>query len=228
MIGNMSNCTTIQDALRNWSGKEINFGLINPKTSVSEGAAIKGYILEGGERTFVLKKQDTHAADFEQTEAVNKAVESEILEGVRSEQKFDKEIKSVLSASVGILAKKKNGENFVYKLLRKNMFYPVEKMQEFKVSTDKAETQCIDVYEGESENIEDCTFIGSLEIHLDRKLSYGSPIQITLSKDKNGILQVEAVNQKSGIRIKSEVKRHTGLSESELKEAAEKLEDLWI
>ena len=47
MIGSMSNCKTIQESLKKCSGKEIKFGIINPKTCVSEGAAIQGSLLEG-------------------------------------------------------------------------------------------------------------------------------------------------------------------------------------
>lgn len=228
MIGNMSNCTTIQDALKKWSGKEINFGLINPKTCVSEGAAIKGYILEGGRNTFVLKNQNTHAADFEQSDEQKNETEKQIETGERAEQTFNKEIKSVLSTSVGILAKKKDGNPYVYKLLKKNTAYPVEKKQVFKVFSDKAERQSINVYEGESEDADECTLLGSVELHLDGKLNRGDPIEITLSKDKNGILQVEAQNQKSGIHIKSEIKRENSFSEEDIRQTAEEVEELYI
>lgn len=228
MIGNMSNCTTIQEALKEWSGKEINFGLINPKTCVSEGAAIKAHVLDGGETVKILEKQDNHAADFEQTEEIKREVEEEQSTGKRIEKKFDKEIKSVISASIGILAKKRDGTHFVYKLLKKNMAYPVDKKQLFKVPTDKAEKQTITVYEGESENSEECSLLGSVELKLDGKLSYGEPIEVTLSKDKNGILQVEAVHQQSGLHIKSEIKRENGLSENDVKNSINEMEDLWL
>lgn len=228
MIGNMSNCTTIQDALKRWSKKEINFGLINPKTCVSEGAAIKGYILEGGRNTSVLKKQDTHAADFEQSDEQKNETEKQIASGERMEQRFDNEIKSVLSASVGILAKKKDGTPFVHKMLKKNATYPAEKKQKFKVFADKTETQSINVYEGESDRSDECTLLGSVELHLDNKFNRDDSIEITLSKDKNGILQVEAVDQTSGIHIKSEIKRENTLSQSDIQQAAEEIEELYI
>lgn len=228
MIGNMSNCTTIQDALKEWSGKEINFGLVNPKTSVSEGAAIKGYILEGGRNTFVLKDQNTHAADFEQSDEQKIETAKRLEAGERTGQKFDSEIKSVLSASVGILAKKKDGTPFVHKMLKKNSTYPAAKKQIFRALSDKAETQSINVYEGESDRSDECTLLGSAELHLDGKLNQGDPIEITLSKDRNGILQVEAVNQKSGIHIKSEIKRENTFSAADIQQAAEEIEELWI
>jgi molecular chaperone DnaK (HSP70) len=228
MIGNMSNCTTIQEALKEWSGKEINFGLINPKTCVSEGAAIKAHVLDGGETVKILEKQDNHAADFEQTEEIKKEIEEEQSTGKRIEKKFDKEIKSVISASIGILAKKRDGTPFVYKLLKKNMAYPVDKKQLFKVPTDKAEKQTITVYEGESENSEECNLLGSVELKLDGKLNYGEPIEVTLSKDKNGILQVEAIHQQSGLHIKSEIKRENGLTEKDVITSTNEMEELWL
>lgn len=229
MIGNMSNCTTIQDSLKKWSGKEINFGLINPKTSVSEGAAIKAHILEGGNTVKIIENQIIHAVDFEPTEEAKKEVADEQDNGKRIEQKFNNnDIKSVLSASIGILAKKKDGTPFVYKLLKKNMAYPTEKKQIFRVPTDKAESQSITVYEGESDDSNDCNLLGTVELKLDGKLSYGEPIEVTLVKDKNGILQVEAIHQQSGIHIKSEIKRENGLSENDVKASAGEMEELWL
>ena len=229
MIGSMSNCTTIQNALKEWSGKDINFGLINPKTCVSEGAAIKAHILEGGNTVKIIENQNSHAADFEQTEEIKKEIAEEQDNGKRIEQKFDnQDIKSVLSASIGILAKKKDGSPFVYKLLKKNMAYPTEKKQVFRVPTDKAETQSITVYEGESDNSENCNLLGTVELKLDGKLSFGEPIEVTLIKDKNGILQVEAIHQKSGIHIKSEIKRENRLSENDVKNSTDEMEELWL
>ena len=175
-----------------------------------------------------MEKQDNHAADFEQTEEIKKEVEKEQNSGKRVEKKFDKDIKSVISASIGILAKKKDGTPFVYKLLKKNMAYPVDKKQLFKVPTDKAEKQTITVYEGESEKSEECNLLGSVELKLDGKLSYGEPIEVTLSKDKNGILQVEAVHQQTGLHIKSEIKRENGLSDNEVKDSINEMEELWL
>ena len=195
---------------------------------MSEGAAIKGYILEGGRNTFVLKNQNTHATDFEQSDEQKNETEKQIETGERAEQTFNKEIKSVLSTSVGILAKKKDGNPYVYKLLKKNTAYPVEKKKEFKVFSDKADRQSINVYEGESEDADECTLLGSVELHLDGKLNRGDPIEITLSKDKNGILQVEALNQKSGIHIKSEIKRENSFSEEDIRQTAEEVEELYI
>ena len=229
MIGSMSNCTTIQTALKEWSGKEINFGLINPKTCVSEGAAIKAHILEGGNTVKIIENQNSHAADFEQTEEIKKEIAEEQDNGKRIEQKFDnQDIKSVLSASIGILAKKKDGSPFVFKLLKKNMTYPTEKKQIFRVPTDKAESQSITVYEGESDNSENCNLLGTVVLKLDGKLSYGEPIEVTLIKDKNGILQVEAIHQQSGIHIKSEIKRENGLSENDVKTSSDEMEELWL
>ena len=229
MIGSMSNCTTIQNALKEWSGKDINFGFINPKTCVSEGAAIKAHILEGGNTVKIIENQNSHAADFEQTEEIKKEIAEEQDNGKRIEQKFDnQDIKSVLSASIGILAKKKDGSPFVYKLLKKNMAYPTEKKQVFRVPTDKAERQSITVYEGESDNSENCNLLGTVELKLDGKLSFGEPIEVTLIKDKNGILQVEAIHQQSGIHIKSEIKRENGLSENDVKNSTDEMEELWL
>ena len=108
------------------------------------------------------------------------------------------------------------------------MAYPTEKKQVFRVPTDKAERQSITVYEGESDNSENCNLLGTVELKLDGKLSFGEPIEVTLIKDKNGILQVEAIHQQSGIHIKSEIKRENGLSENDVKNSTDEMEELWL
>ena len=228
MIGNMSNCTTIQEALKEWSGKEINFGLINPKTCVSEGAAICAYKLEtGAEDIKPLPVTEENPTCFEQEkEELEKYEEKQ--NTILRQNGIAAKWENLISASIGIKAMRRDGKQIVFKLLNKNTPYPSSKKQMFKVPTDKAQTQSITVYEGEGDSPEECNLLGSVELKLDGKLNYGEPIEVTLSKDKNGILQVEAIHQQSGLHIKSEIKRENGLTEKEVITSTNEMEELWL
>ena len=230
MIGNMSNCKTIQDALKEWSGKEINFGLINPKTCVSEGAAIRGHLLEGGEKVKTLVKQDSDIASFEQSDEITQRVEKAENEGERTDTKFDKNnIKSgVLASSVGIKVLTREGKETVYKLLNKNSSYPEEITKAFPVFRDGDHEFSLNVLEGESSNVDECELLGAIVVKLDGKMNKGDKLSITLSADANGILQVKAVNEKLGIHVESKIKRETDISEEEVKAASEDMEEFYL
>lgn len=230
MIGNMSNCKTIQDALKEWSGKEINFGLINPKTCVSEGAAIKGHLLEGGDIIKAIKKQDSEIASFEQSDEITQRVEKSESEGERTDTKFDKKnMKSgVLSSSVGIKVLTRDGKETVYKLLNKNSSYPEEITKAFPVFRDGDQEFSLNVLEGESSIVEECELLGAIVVKLDGKMNKGDKLSITLSADANGILQVKAINEKLGIYVESKIKRESDISEEEVKAASEDIEEFYL
>lgn len=230
MIGNMSNCKTIQDALKEWSGKDINFGLINPKTCVSEGAAIKGHLLIGGEKIKILKKQDSEIAAFEQSDEITQRVEKIEIEGERTETKFDKNnIKSgVLASSIGIKVLTKSGTETVYKLLNKNSSYPEEITKAFPLFRDGDLEFTLNVLEGESSIVEECELLGSIVVKLDGKMNKGDKLSITLSADSNGILQVKAINEKLGIHVESRIKRESDISEEEVKSASEDMDEFYL
>ena len=230
MIGNMSNCKTIQNALKEWSGKEINFGLINPKTCVSEGAAIRGHLLEGGEKVKTLVKQDSDIASFEQSDEITQRVEKAENEGERTDTKFDKNnIKSgVLASSVGIKVLTREGKETVYKLLNKNSSYPEEITKAFPVFRDGDQEFSLNVLEGESSNVDECELLGAIIVKLDGKMNKGDKLSITLSADANGILQVKAVNEKLGIHVESKIKRESEISEEEVKAASEDMEEFYL
>jgi len=228
MIGNMSNCVTIQDALKQWTGKEINFGLINPKTCVSAGAAIKAHLIEGGKKVAVLEKQE-NTDTFEQLPEMVAAAEKADREGKRIEVEFNRDIvKSVLPASIGIRVLKRDGSETIFKMLKKNSEYPESFTQAFPMFRDGDQSFTLAVFEGESDVPDECDHLGSAEVYLDGKMHKGDKLSITLSADRNGILQIEAVNQASGIHIKSEIKRATGISEEDVKQASEEIEEFFL
>lgn len=229
MIGNMSNCATIRAALKEWSGKEINFGIINPKTCVSEGAAIQGFLLEGGDKVKVLGeniKPDFASFDQEK-DIVNEASELQNT-AERKETSFNKKkIKSgVIPSAIGIkVINNRTGNEVIYKFFKKNSPYPTTFSHSFPPLRDGDETLSIDVYEGEGETPETCKLLGSAVVQLGGKLTKQDKLDISLSKDNNGILQVEAKNQKTNVYMKAQIQRTATLSEEAVSKAIEEFEE---
>ena len=77
-------------------------------------------------------------------------------------------------------------------------------------------------------NVADCDLLGEIEIRLDGKMKKGEKLNITLSIDNNGILQVKVVNQKLGIHVESKIRRETDISEEEIKKAYEEIEEFYL
>ena len=230
MIGNMSNCKTVQDALKEWSGKDINFGLINPKTCVSQGAAIKGYLLAGGEKIKALVHEDKHIADFEQSPEISERVEKLQKEGERTDTKFNNEnMKSgVLPSSIGIGVVRRDGSPCVYRLLDKNSPYPQKISKSFPMCNSGEEEFSLKIYEGESEVVEECKVSGAVLVKLDGKMKKNDKLNIELAVDSNGILQVKAVNQELGIYVESKIKRENDISDEDLKRSCEEMEEFYL
>ena len=228
MIGNMSNCETIQTELKKWSGKEIQFGIINPKTCVSEGAAIKGFLLEGGDRVKKLLRVDKDTAAFDQTKEITERVQKLDEQGERTDTKFDRnEIKSgVLPSAIGIKVLKKDGSDFYKKLLEKNSPYPESQTKTYPLFKD-GDFNLV-VLEGDSDIITECKKLGSINVILDGKMKKGDKLSITLSIDNNGILQVEAQNTELGIHLKSKISRENDVPDEDVKRIIEENEEFFL
>ena len=229
MIGNMSNCATVQDALKTWSGKDINFGFINPKTCVSEGAAIRGFLLEGGDTVKVLGAgQNADFASFEQEKSSVEKAEQIQNNSERVEQTFDSESSKsgVLPFSVGIkVISNKTGKNVIFKFFKKNDSYPCTFTHAFPPARDGDETLTLEVYEGEGETPDSCNLLGTVNVNLGGNLTRQDKLEITLAKDSSGILRIEAKNQKTGIYMKAEINRENAISDSDLENKAKAFEE---
>ncbi len=223
MVGSMSNCPSVRDALQKWSGKKIQFGTVNPKTCVSEGAAIEAFKLCGGNTVSTLTKNPEYDSD-------NQSVIEKIAEEQENGERRQTCIESatnVLPASVGIVGRK-NGEPVVFKMIKKNTTYPTRISQNFPLSFDNMETLEIDVVEGESTRPENCDKLGQVSLNLGGKLLHTDKIQVTLAMDRNGVLQVSALDIKNGVKVESVIHRNGAMSDQDLQNATEYLDGITL
>lgn len=226
MIGSMSNCLPIQAALQEWSNKKIHIDLVNPKTCVSEGAAIRGYMLEGGHIVKSLISKPRYD-DFEQTKAIMEEAE----EAERTGDRTDTTIHSatnVISQSLGLQGLRRNGDVTVKQILLKDTTYPCEVTRSFPVARDGDQELSLVILEGESDIPDECTPLGSVKLDLGGKLNRGDRIEITFAKDNSGLLEVRAKNDDIGLDIVANIERKGCLSEEEMKAAQENMDDFFL
>lgn len=227
MVGSMSNCFSIQEALRNLSGHEVSFGQVNPKTCVSEGAAIKAYynLCEQEGRKAVVRtlaekpsyeKADGDAEKIATIENAEKA-------GQRVSTAIDS-ARSALPASLSLKGHKA-GKDFAKKFLVKDESYPVEKSMDVPLGTDDMSEVSIVVMEGESDDPADCLALGDAVLPLEGNHLGSDKVRVTFSIDLNGIIQVSGVDLKTGKSVSAEIRRNNAMSEQEKQEIIEQAEE---
>ncbi len=225
MVGSMSNCIFIQDALRRWSGKDVQFGIINPKTCVSEGASIRAYskICAKEGRQTVVK---THAETFKyDSEAADEIAKIEALTG--TSQRVSTVIESatsVLPASICLKLLHK-GESFAYKMLKQNQPYPCSYVRDFPLSRDNMSEVILTVLEGEKEDPNYCMELGNAVLPLEGSHLKGDKVKVSFDVDENGIIQVSGLDLKTNRSVKAEIRRKNTLSDEEIARAKADLDN---
>ena len=208
MVGSMSNCLFLQRMLREWSGKETNFGIVDPKTCVSTGAAIMAHLL-----------CHPDAAENPQPEREKDAGEGGVFLG-GDEGSVDEAFDSgrlgvgVLPASIRLSAFDRNRKPLAYRMLSKNQPYPCEFKQKFPIQSPNQSTVNVTVLEGEDDDPEYCRAIGTSKLPLVGEHGRDDLVEVSFSVDMNGILQVYAIDLKSGERIDVEMDRNDGFNET--------------
>ena len=115
-------------------------------------------------------------------------------------------------------------------VIPRNTKIPVTKTQTFTTHADNQPACTIRVFEGERAQTKDNNLLGTFELRDIPPMPKGTPqIEITLSLDNNGILDVKAVEKSSGKSNSINIKNERGrLSEDQIKkmlEEAEKMKD---
>jgi Fe-S protein assembly chaperone HscA len=106
-------------------------------------------------------------------------------------------------------------------LIPRNTTVPTSARELFTTSVDGQTLVDLHVVQGERELVKDCRSLGRFELRID-PLPAGMPkIEVTFLIDANGILQVQAREQRSGKAASIEVKPTYGLSEAEVERMIE-------
>lgn len=223
VVGNQSRCTPIRAALKNWCGKNVTFGVINPKTCVSEGAAIKANGLCGNNIVKRLKENVDFDA-FEQNSENLKICEEAQKTFERTNTKIG-DTKSILPYTIRLLGKNRDDNRVAIPMLKKNTQYPTSVTRSFPPYNDTSNTLELKVMQGEDEDADLCEMIGSATIDFSGVIKQGELIDVTFSIDASGILKLLVKNKEHGIDFETKIKRQGAISLDEINDAKKDIEE---
>ncbi|HEX3177932.1 MAG TPA: Fe-S protein assembly chaperone HscA [Methylomirabilota bacterium] len=106
-------------------------------------------------------------------------------------------------------------------LISRNTTIPTSAREMFTTSVDGQTLVDLHVVQGERELVKDCRSLGRFELRIDPMPAGMPKIEVTFLIDANGILQVQAKEQRSGKAASIEVKPTYGLSEAEVERMIE-------
>ena len=106
-------------------------------------------------------------------------------------------------------------------LIPRNTTIPTSAREMFTTSVDGQTLVDLHVVQGERELVKDCRSLGRFELRIDPMAAGMPKIEVTFLIDANGILQVQAREQRSGKAATIEVKPTYGLSEGDVERMIE-------
>jgi molecular chaperone DnaK len=106
-------------------------------------------------------------------------------------------------------------------LIPRNTTVPTSAREMFTTSVDGQTLVDLHVVQGERELVKDCRSLGRFELRIDPMPAGMPKIEVTFLIDANGILQVQAQEQRTGKAAAIEVKPTYGLSETDIERMIE-------
>ncbi len=106
-------------------------------------------------------------------------------------------------------------------LIPRNITVPTSAREMFTTSVDGQTVVDLHVVQGERELVKDCRSLGRFELRIDPMPAGMPKIEVTFLIDANGILHVDAREQRSGKAASIEVKPTYGLNEAEIERMIE-------
>jgi molecular chaperone DnaK len=182
------------------------------------GQAIDAVILVGGSTRIPLVRRRVSeffglepytAVDPDRVVALGAAVQASILSGIETGSL----LLDVIPLSLGI----ETVGGAMAKLILRNSTVPARAVERFSTSVDGQTSVKLNVLQGEREMVEDCRSLGEFHLRGLPPMPAGIPqLEVEFLVDANGVLNVAAVERRSGKRASLQVVPNHGLTPDEV------------
>ncbi len=153
------------------------------------------------------------AIDPDRVVAMGAALQGQIIAGGKTGGKSEALLLDVIPLSLGI----ETAGGAVAKLIMRNTTVPVRAVERFSTSVDGQVNVKIQVVQGEREMVTDCRSLGVFELRGIPPMPAGVPkLVVEFLVDANGILNVSAVEERSGKRAAIQIVPNHGLTREEV------------